>query len=89
VPWLFLVLPSVAAVTLLNGRFETTSDVQYLLDLALDAAAMREATTMAEKASIYQNVSISLSLLISADPHHHSLTVNYREQSMEMVIFRT
>lgn len=62
-PWLFLVLPGVAAVTLLNGRFKTTSDVQYLLDLALDAAAMREATTMAEKAAIYQNVGISFVLV--------------------------
>ena len=49
-------LPGVVAVTLLNGRFETTTDVQYLLDLALDVAAMREATTMAGKAAIYQNV---------------------------------
>ena len=68
VPLLCLALPSVVAVTLLNGRFETTSDVQYLLDLALDAAAMREATTMAAKAAIYHNVGNSWYLLICTGP---------------------
>jgi hypothetical protein len=45
----------VHAITLLNGRFETTSDVQNILNFALDAAEMREATTLEEKKSIYEN----------------------------------
>ncbi len=54
---LLLSLSRVAAIPLLNGRFETTTDVQFLLNLALDAAAMKEATTLSSKAAIYQNVS--------------------------------
>lgn len=52
-----LLLPKTSAIPLLNGRFETSTDVQYLLNLALDAAAMREANSLVEKVSIYQNVS--------------------------------
>ena len=42
------------AIPILNGRFETTTDVQALLDLALDAADMKEATDVATKQSIYE-----------------------------------
>jgi hypothetical protein len=52
-----LLVPTAAAIPLLNGRFETTTDVQHILDLALDAAAMKEADSIASKTSIYQNVS--------------------------------
>ena len=45
------------AIPLLNGRFETTTDVQYLLNLALDAAAMKESDNIDAKNAIYQFVS--------------------------------
>jgi hypothetical protein len=48
-------LQPVHAITLLNGRFETTSDVQNILNFALDVAEMREATSLEEKKSIYEN----------------------------------
>jgi hypothetical protein len=54
---MLLLVPRVTAIPLLNGRFETTTDVQYILDLALDAAAMKEANSVVSKTSIYQNVS--------------------------------
>jgi hypothetical protein len=41
------------AIPLLNGRFETTTDVQDLLNLALDAADMRESTDFTAKQTIY------------------------------------
>lgn len=89
VPLCFLLLPGVVAVTLLNGRFETTSDVQDLLDLALDAAAMREATTMAAKAAIYQNVGNFGYLLIPKYHYSHKVGIHYfREQKMKTAIFR-
>ena len=52
--WLWPV--GTTAIPLLNGRFQTTTDVQYLLDLALDAADMKEADDLATKQSIYENV---------------------------------
>lgn len=61
---LLLLVPGVASISLLNGRFETTTDVQYLLDLALDVAAMQEATTLASKASIYQNVGLDFIIFL-------------------------
>ncbi len=51
--------PQVNAIPLLGGRFETTTDVQNLLNLGLDAADMREATDLATKALIYKEVSVS------------------------------
>ena len=63
--WRFLAIwillrPASYAMPLLNGRFETTTDVQSLLNLALDAADMKEATDMMKKQSIYQFVSESI-----------------------------
>lgn len=54
---LLLVSATCTAIPLLQGRFETTTDVQDYLNLAIDAAEMREATDLAVKKSIYQNVS--------------------------------
>ena len=54
--WLCLVEPVQGQVTLLNGRFEATSDTQALTDilnLAKDVADMREATTLEDKKNIY------------------------------------
>ena len=51
-------LPFVHSIPLLGGRFETTTDVQSLLNLGLDAADMREATDLATKSSIYTEVRI-------------------------------
>lgn len=57
--WFALIqLSAIAAIPLLNGRFETSTDVQNFLNLALDAAAMRESKNMTEKSEIYSNVSI-------------------------------
>lgn len=50
---LALPLQSEAAL-LLGGLYETTTDVQNLLNLALDVAAMRETDDLALKQSIYQ-----------------------------------
>jgi hypothetical protein len=47
----------VQGIPLLNGEYETTTDVQSLLNLALDAAAMKETTSLSTKEEIYQNVS--------------------------------
>jgi hypothetical protein len=46
----------VEAVSLLNGRYETTTDVMDYLNLALDAADMKETDDFATKKNIYQNV---------------------------------
>lgn len=43
------------AIPVLGGRFETVTDVQDLLNLALDAADMKEATDLTVKQSIYEN----------------------------------
>jgi hypothetical protein len=48
-----LLAPVTTAIPLLNGRFETTTDVQDLLNLALDAADMKEATEFADMQTIY------------------------------------
>ena len=47
----------VTGIPILSGRFETTSDVQAILDLASDAAQMKEATSFQVKENIYKNVS--------------------------------
>lgn len=47
-------IPLVNSIPLLGGRFETTTDVQSLLNLGLDAADMRETTNLTTKASIYK-----------------------------------
>lgn len=41
------------SIPLLGGRFETTTDVQSLLNLALDAAAMKESDDFGTKKAIY------------------------------------
>ena len=47
----------VQGIPLLGGRYETTSDVQTLLNLALDASDMKEAPDQATKKEIYTKVS--------------------------------
>ena len=42
-------------ISLLNGRFETTSDVQEYLNLAIDAAEMKETGDKKTKMTIYRN----------------------------------
>jgi hypothetical protein len=42
-------------VILLGGKYETITDVQKFLNLALDAAAMRESGNLTVKQSIYRN----------------------------------
>lgn len=46
----------VDAASLLNGRFETVTDVTDYLNLALDAADMKETDDLTTKLNIYQNV---------------------------------
>jgi hypothetical protein len=46
---------AVDGIPLLNGRFETTTDVQELLNLALDAADMKEADDFDSKKTIYRD----------------------------------
>jgi hypothetical protein len=46
----------VDAVSLLGGRYETTTDVTDYLNLALDAADMKETDDLTTKKNIYQNV---------------------------------
>jgi hypothetical protein len=46
----------VDGISLLGGRYETVTDVQAYLDLALDAAAMKESDDLTLKMSIYQQV---------------------------------
>lgn len=58
-----LTLPTVHSIPLLGGRFETTTDVQDLLNLGLDAADMREATDLATKETIYKEVRMPYSML--------------------------
>ena len=53
---LLLVGHTTCAIPLLDGRYETETDVQDILNLALDAAQMKEATTFAEKEQIYISV---------------------------------
>jgi hypothetical protein len=53
---LFLHISGVLAVPLLNGRFQTSTDVKNYLNLALDVAAMKESSSTTEKIAIYENV---------------------------------
>jgi hypothetical protein len=48
----------VTATPLLNGRYETVTDVTSYLNLALDAADMRETNDITTKQNIYRNVSL-------------------------------
>ena len=48
------------AVSLLDGRYETTTDVTDYLNLALDVAKMSESDDIDVKLDIYKNVSWSL-----------------------------
>ena len=51
-----LALPlQLSAKVLLGGTYQTTTDVQKYLNLALDAAAMKETDDIALKQSIYQD----------------------------------
>lgn len=51
-----LVLPlQISAKVLLGGTYETTTDVQNYLNLALDAAAMKETDDIALKQTIYRD----------------------------------
>jgi hypothetical protein len=45
----------VNGITLLGGRFETTTDVQEFLNLALDAAEMKESGDFETKKAIYKD----------------------------------
>ena len=49
--------PAVQATPLLNGRYETVTDVTSYLNLALDAADMKETSDITTKQNIYRNVS--------------------------------
>ena len=51
-----LVLPlQISAKVLLGGTYETTTDVQNYLNLALDAAAMKETDDIELKQTIYRD----------------------------------
>ncbi|KAG7349119.1 low iron-inducible periplasmic protein [Nitzschia inconspicua] len=52
---LLLELSTVTAISLLGGRFETMTDVSDYLNLALDAADMKETDDLTTKKNIYQN----------------------------------
>jgi hypothetical protein len=58
----FLLCPLVLGIPLLGGRFETATDVQGILNLALDAAEIRESDETAEKLEIYKNGRYAYSL---------------------------
>lgn len=47
---------SVQAISLLGGRYQTETDVQAYLDLALDAADMKESDDFDTKLLIYKQV---------------------------------
>jgi hypothetical protein len=53
------------AISLLNGRFETTTDVTAYLNLALDAADMRETEDIPTKQNIYSNVRLAVVALLA------------------------
>ena len=53
---LLLVGHTTCAIPLLDGRYATQTDVQDILDLALDAAQMKEAETFQAKEQIYVSV---------------------------------
>ena len=53
---LLFIAVSVQSVSILEGDFETTTDVQEYLNLALHAAAMKEAEDLATKKRIYSQV---------------------------------
>lgn len=48
-----LALQCVNCIPLLGGRFETSTDVQTLLNLALDAAEMKESDDIETQKAIY------------------------------------
>lgn len=50
------VTASVRAISILNGEYETTTDVQDYLNLALQAQAMREAEDLTTKKQFYTQV---------------------------------
>jgi len=55
------------AISLLNGRYETSNDVTDYLNLALDAAKMNEADDFDTKLDLYKNVSVGRVSNVSSD----------------------
>jgi hypothetical protein len=53
--WLLFSLPFGNSITLLDGRFETSTDVTGYLNLGNDIADIQRAETTAEKLEIYRN----------------------------------
>ena len=51
------VQPVNAQISLLNGAYQTTTDVQHILNLANDLADMKETDSLDEKKQIFMNVS--------------------------------
>ena len=54
-----------AQQSLLGGRFQTTTDVQGILDLALDVRDMKTALNQIVKLNIYSNVRLGFVTFIS------------------------
>jgi hypothetical protein len=78
--WSFSINNVAEGIPLLGGRYETTTDVQTYLNLALDAADMKEAEDLATKQLIYESVSdskvifgMSKSVAMNCLPHSHYL----------------
>ena len=75
--------------SLLGGRFETTTDVQMLLNLALDAADMKETSDWDQKKNIYQNVrTSSVGLEYYAYFYAHSQLLYFLFVSVEQGVLR-
>ena len=55
-----LVIKTSKAITLLDGRYQTSNDVTAYLNLALDIAKMNEADDFDTLLDIYKNVSIGI-----------------------------
>jgi hypothetical protein len=66
--WVFMTLlvscwtvQTTQAVSLLNGRYETSTDVTDYLNIALDASKMSESDNFEVTLDIYKNVSSAMS----------------------------
>jgi hypothetical protein len=53
---IFVIVVEAASSSLLGGRYQTTTDVTNYLNLALDAANMKETDDFDTKKNIYENV---------------------------------
>ena len=51
-------LSCVNSTSILEGRYQSSSEVQGILNLAKDTKAMRETSSLDKKLDIYQNVSV-------------------------------